>query len=180
MNIFALLSKMAILTVVFLLIYAAVQQTYRSPANDPQIQIGEDICQQLKEGKIFDKGLPADTLDIAKSLGVFITLYDANQRAIKSSGFLDGHPPQPPPGVFDFARNHGENRVSWQPRPGLRMALVVIALQSPKFGFVAVGRSLREVELRESNLVHMVVICWILCMGILFVNGCVQYRFRNR
>jgi hypothetical protein len=180
MKLLALLSKMAVLTVLSLLIFASVQQTYRSNANDPQIQVAEDLCQQIKEGKTFEKGLPGDSLDISKSLGVFITIYDNNHLPLKSTGFLDGNPPSLPSGVFEFTRTKGEDQVTWQPRPGVRIALVVAAVQSSKFGFVAVGRSLREVEIRESNLQNMVVISWALCMGVLLINGWIQYRFRGK
>jgi hypothetical protein len=177
MRILSTLSRIAIITVVLLFMYASVQQNYRSLANDPQLQIARDISLRLKEGKSIEHIFPADSIDIAKSLGVFAVLYDNNERPLRSSALLDGKIPQLPKGVFDFTKSHGEDVITWQPRSGVRMAMVVVLVQSPATGFVAVGRSLNEVEIRESNLVQMVLLCWLIGMGIIVATELIQYWF---
>lgn len=52
-------------------------------------------------------------------------------------------------GVLDYMRQHGEERVTWQPEKGVRMATVVVRYDK---GFVLAGRSMREVEIRISNI----------------------------
>ena len=42
------LSAIAIITIIMGLIYASVQQTYRSNADDPQIQIAHDLRDHLQ------------------------------------------------------------------------------------------------------------------------------------
>ena len=39
----------------------------------------------------------------------------------------------------------GEDRLTWQPEPGVRSATVVVHYQGAQAGFVMAGRSLREV-----------------------------------
>lgn len=180
MKILSTLSTIAVLTVILLLIYAAVQQTYRTSANDPQIQIARDIAMFLKEQKPIEHIFPVDSIDISKSPGVFAVLYDSNSKPVKSSGFINGMIPQLPAGVFDFVKSHKEDMVTWQPQPGIRMAMVVVAVQSPNVSFVAVGRSLNEVEVREGNLLTMVIISWLLCVGIIIIHAFIQWKFKRK
>jgi hypothetical protein len=116
---------------------------------------------------------------------VFTELFDANGKALQSTGFLDGKLPQPPAGVFEFTRVNMENILTWQPRPGVRMAMVFEKINAPGAalipkgeleggGFVAVGRSLGETEMRESNLVNMIIMAWIACLSVLLVHSCIQ------
>ncbi len=174
MKILSTLSTIAVITVILLLIYAAVQQTYRRSGNDPQIQMTRDIAVSLKEQKSIEHIFPVDSVDISKSLGVFAVLYDSNSRPIKSSGFINGKIPQLPAGVFDFVKSHGEDMITWQPQPGIRIAMVAAAVQSSGVSFVAVGRSLNEVEVREGNLLSMVTISWLICVGIIVINMVAQ------
>lgn len=180
MKLLSILSTLAVLTVILLLVYAAVQQSYRTGANDPQLQIARDISLYLKEGKTIDHIFPVDSIDISKSPGVFAVLYDNNAAPIKSSGFLNGNIPQLPAGVFDFVKSHGEDAITWQPQPGVRMAMVIASVQSPHVAFVAVGRSLKEVEIRESNLLSMLFVGWLICVGIIIVNAFIQFRFKKK
>jgi hypothetical protein len=175
MKILPPLGSIAVITAILLFIYAAVQQNYRSNANDPQLQMARDISQRLRAGKSLENVYPKDSVDISKSLAVFAVLYDNNERPLKTSAFLDGHIPQLPKGVFEFTRLHGEDVITWQPWKGVRIAMVVISVQSPGAGYIAVGRSLKEVEIRENNLVLMGLLCWLICTGIVVVSEIIQY-----
>jgi hypothetical protein len=59
------------------------------------------------------------------------------------------------------------------------MAMVVEATRSGGIGFVAVGRSLKEVEKRESNLVTMVLVAWLVCSGIIVLHFLLSF-FSNK
>ena len=48
------LAATAVVTIFAGFIYAAVQQTYRNTANDPQLQIARDMSEQLTDGKSID------------------------------------------------------------------------------------------------------------------------------
>jgi len=178
---FSLLSYVMVLTIITLIFgatYATVQQTYRTAANDPQIQIARDINARLQQGKSVETFL-ADTIDIDRSLSTFVTLCDADGKPVRSSGDLDGHMPELPAGVFEFAKSHGEHRVTWQPRTGVRMAMVIISSNSSPIGFVAAGRSLQEVEIRERDLVMMIFLGWIVCVVVILLHALLQF-YRDR
>jgi hypothetical protein len=166
------LSAMVIITVIMGLVYASVQQTYRSNANDPQIQIAHDLKDHLQKGKPFAFD---DTIDIEKSLSVFEEAYDKNGDPIQSTGFLNGKMPLLPKGVFEHAKANGENWVTWQPQHNVRMAMGIVYVNAAPIAFLAVGRSLREVEERVSRLTNMVFIGWVLCISIVLINWLVQF-----
>ncbi|HYK44401.1 MAG TPA: hypothetical protein VEV83_04490 [Parafilimonas sp.] len=169
-----------ILTCGILLVYASVQQAHRSAANDPQLQLARDLGIALNSGKTVNNLFPKDTIDIAQSLAVFAETFDEQGNPLRSTGLLNGQLPQPPAGVLDFTKNNQEDVITWQPENGVRMAMVYEKVNAAGTGFVAVGRSLKEVELRENKLVRMVAIAWIACLAVLLVHLLVQiYLFRK-
>jgi hypothetical protein len=172
MKIIQHLSAMAIITIIMGLIYASVQQTYRSNANDPQIQIAHDLRDYLQKGKplAFD-----DTVDLERTLSVFKEAYDENKNPIQSTGFLNGRMPQIPKDVFEHAKANGEHWVTWQPQRNVRIALGIVSVNAGPIAYLAVGRSLREVEERVSRLITMVFIGWLLCMSVVLINWLVTY-----
>ena len=169
-----------IITCILLALYASVQQTHRSSANDPQIEIARDISDALSKGKPIDHLMPDDTIDLTQSLRVFTSVFDKNGRSLKSSGLLNGNPPEPPAGVFEFANANNEDVVTWQPQPDVRMAMVFEKINAPGDGFVAVGRSLKETEVRESNLVKIIAMTWLACMGVLLEHFFAQLYYSKR
>jgi hypothetical protein len=149
------------------LCYGAVQQDLRQSANDPQIQMAEDIAAKLTDGLPLQSVVPSEKVDIAKSLAPYIIVFDATRKPIASSAQLDGQIPTLPPGVPDYVRQNGENRITWQPQIGVRSAIVVTQFKGSNSGFVLVGRSLREVENREDNILQMLFLGGI---GMLFIT----------
>jgi hypothetical protein len=169
-----------IITGIILLVYASVQQSHRASANDPQLQVARDLSNALRAGKSINNLLPKDTIDISQSLGIYAETFDHNGKPLQSTGFLDGKLPQPPPGVFEFTNTNIEDVVTWQPESDVRMAMVFEKVSAVDIGFVAVGRSLGEVEIRESNLVKMVGITWIACMAVLLIHLLAQNFFQKK
>ncbi len=157
-----------IITILCGLIYVTVQQSYRTAANDPQNQIAEDIAQHITDKNYLNKYF-SDTVDVAASLSPFAVLYDQNGDPIRSSAFLDGEMLHISKGVF---KNITDNVViTCEPRKGVRLAMVIYKIAN---GFVASGRSLREVEKRESTLFLSVGIAWICLIGLLSFAGFIK------
>jgi hypothetical protein len=102
------------------------------------------------------------TVDIAQSLAPWVAIFDPGGQPLASRGQLDGAPPKPPKGVLDAAVANGSNRVTWQPRAGVRMATVTVPWSG---GTVMAGRSLREVERREDQALTLVVAGWAATLG---------------
>lgn len=150
------------------LVYVAVQQDFRQNANDPQIQMAEDAALQLEAGKTVQVvvGDTGDTkVDMARSLAPFLIVYSDSGQPLAASVQLNGQTPALPQGVFESVRQMGEDRLTWQPQPGVRSATVVTHFGGSHPGFVLAGRSLREVELRESQLTQEVSLAWVAAMA---------------
>lgn len=125
------------------LVYLVAQQEGRWLANEPQVQLAEDAAARLDAG-----GKPGDQVgsapvDIARSLAPFVIVYGPTGAILATDGVLDGQPPEVPAGVLASARATGQDRVTWQPRPGVRIATVTVPWSG---GTVLAGRSLRLVE----------------------------------
>lgn len=153
-------SCLGVITFLSALIYTAAQQNLRQSANDPQVQLAEDIASSIEKGQSPASLLSSNTIDITNSLAPFITVFDKQGNPIASSGYLDGKLPTLPKGVFDFTRQNGEDRITWQPRSGARFAVVITAFSGQTSGFVMAGRSLRETEIREDVLTKQVIFFW--------------------
>ncbi len=151
-------------TVVSGLVYVAVQQVLRQDANDPQIQMAEDAAEVLARGGTLEAAPAAGKVDLARSLAPFVVVFDDKGRPVASSGQLHGKDPVPPAGVFAYVRLHGEDRVTWQPEPGVRIAVVVAGFTGSTRGFVLAGRSLKETERRESQAEMESGAAWIIAL----------------
>lgn len=150
-----------VITAFCALVYASVQQAYRQGANDPQIQMAEDGADALDNGQGLGTLLPNSKVSAEKSLAPFLIVYDGGGNVVGSSVILDGKTPTLPDGVLDSARQLGEDRVTWQPREGVRIAAVIVPYQD---GFVLAGRNLREVEVRETQVTQFAGITWVLAL----------------
>jgi hypothetical protein len=137
------------------LIYLIPQQILRQGANDPQIQQAEDAASALIKGADPKTVVPQAKMDIATSLVPFRMVLDQAGSPIVWSGELNGAPPSLPSGVLDYVTQHGEDRVTWQPEPGIRLAAVIVKVGGAQPGFVVAARSLREVEVREDQVLQL-------------------------
>lgn len=164
----------AISTVLALALYSIPQQVLRQGANDPQIQLAGDLAARIEQGEAPGEAIPAGSVDMARSLAPFVIAYDAEGKPLASQARLKGEIPAPPPGVFDYVRQHGEERVSWQPIPGrvrgIRIAAVVKRVEGAHPGFVLAGRSLLEVETREQQVQQMAALAWIAMLGLILTG----------
>jgi hypothetical protein len=143
---------LGVIVVVFMTIYATAQQVLRASANDPQIQMAEDAANQIAAGVIPASIVPSVTVDISKSLATFYIVYDKNGKIIDSSARLSGQTPTLPSGVFDSSKSSGLDKFTWQPASDARLATVVVPVSGGKDGYVLVGRSLKQVEIRENHI----------------------------
>jgi hypothetical protein len=142
-----------------LLVWVAVQQVGRQDANDPQLQMARDAAAQLASGQVpVDTVVPAATVEVANSLAPFLTVLDARGSIVASSGRVHGALKSVPSGVFDHVRQTGEEEVSWQPEPGVRVAASIVSYPG---GFVLAGRSLLETERRRARMSELIALAWL-------------------
>ena len=163
------------------LIYLIGQQILRQSANDPQIQMAEDAAAALSNGADAQALLPSGNVDMAHSLAPFLIIFDDSGKVVASNALLDGSTPQLPNGVLDNVRKNGEDRITWQPESGVRIAAVIVPASGTSAGFVLAGRSLREVELREDNIEKLTFVALVVILiGMFFVVVIVQYLLPDK
>jgi len=152
------------------------QQMLRRGANQPQIQMAETGSSALSTGSDPHSLIPASLIDVAQSLEPFAVFYSDSGAPVTSSGYLDDAIPVPPTGVFAFVRNRGEDRITWQPQPGVRIAAVIQRVGGSHPGFILAGRSLRVVEEQEDLFWKMVFGAWLALVVLLMVGATLLAR----
>lgn len=152
-----------LISLIFVTIYATVQQSLRQSANDPQIEISEDISGALG-GSQSAQDLVGPSVDMTTSLAPFAIIYGKDGQIAASGARLNGRAPTLPQGVLAEAKKRGQYRLTWQPQHGVRVAAVI---QSSDNGYVLAGRSLREVERRENQAAEIAFAGWLGSMMIL-------------
>jgi hypothetical protein len=160
------------------LVAVTVQQNYRAGLNDPQIQLARDAAALLDSGAEPASVVNSPTVDAERSLAPFVIVYSPSNAVLASGATLGGATPTPPRGVLQAARSGagkgriagltgnarpGENRVTWQPRDGVRLASVGVAAKSGVV--VLAARNMSEVEGRESDLMTLVALGWLAAVG---------------
>ena len=175
------LSALIIITAIFGTIHFALQQDIRMSANDPQIEIAEDLASQLSSGQAPETLIPPGSeSDILKTLSPHAIVFDNSGKPIVSSASLNSQIPVPPAGVFDWVRKHGEDRITWQPLKGVREAIVVLPYSSQRTsGFVLAGRSLREIEKREDKVLWETSAAWAFSVIILSLSALLIRKKRS-
>ena len=143
-------------TILYGLTYLGIQQLLRHNADKPQISLVSEAAAALTRGDLATSVLPSPTIDLRESLEPFVIVYDTAGKPTAGSGLLDGELPTPPAGVFTYASEHGEDRVTWQPKSDVRIATVIKPFSGPASGFVLAGRSLAEVE-RKTDILLVII-----------------------
>ncbi|MBV8391416.1 MAG: hypothetical protein JO080_16540 [Mucilaginibacter sp.] len=164
MNKYLIISKnwlgyAAVVSLLCILVYVVAQQNFRQSANDPQYQLAHDAVNAINKGTDPKSLAATQPLDIASTLSPYVLIYDANGNVIGNNITLDGASPKPPIGALNDARSNGINSVTWQPRPGVRQATVMMATH--KGYLVVAGRSLQTTEDHIATLGGQVLFGWV-------------------
>ncbi|MCA1645226.1 MAG: hypothetical protein LC797_07060, partial [Chloroflexi bacterium] len=118
----------------------------------------EDAATRLNAGAPPGAIVPPESIDLAGSLQPYVMVFDGANHLLATSATLNGQAPPFPPSVFDRVRVGGQDRITWQPTPGVRGAVVV---QPWRDGVVVVGRSLRLVEERTNRVLQLAAALWL-------------------
>ncbi len=161
--------EVVLVSILYLTIYLVGQQILRQLANNPQIQMAEDISYGLSNGKNYSTVLNTSNIDPNLSLSPFTLIYDINGNILSDNLSPSANLPSLPKGIFAYVQGKGEDRFTWQPSNNLRLAVVVTEyIGKNGGGFVLVGRSLREVENLESTIEIYVSAAWFISILLLF------------
>jgi hypothetical protein len=151
--------------------YAVMHLTIRHSANQPQRQMADDAARIYSSAdRVAVTGTPH--VELSQSLEPFTIAYDESGRVINYDGALNGVVPAPPAGVFAYARQHGSNELTWQPRRDVRLAIVVRHFTGAHCsGFVLVGRSLATAEQGEMIARWAALLGWIAIVVLLTLSA---------
>jgi len=175
--IFNALVLAGISTVLALALYAIPQQVLRTGADDPQIEMATNLASRINssgvtggllQGALATNGGP---VDMERSLSPFLIVYNDQGQALGSTASLHGQTPALPAGIFNYVRTHGEERVTWQPERGVRIASVIERVNGSQPGFVLAGRSLREVQARIDHVQNLAGLTWLGMLGLIVVGS---------
>jgi hypothetical protein len=132
------LASAIIITLIFGSVYVTLQQFGRHSANAAPAAAAAAQVQHMGSAPTTGPGL-----ELTADSGVFVMVFGADNKPTSTTVSLHGAPPDIPEGVLETARTLGSDAVTWQPEPGLRMA--VVARQAPG-GVVVAGQSLTPFE----------------------------------
>ena len=176
-----LLLSVFLMSLSYTVIFFINQQSLRQGANDPQMQISQDAALQLASGKSLEIFLDTKLVDIEASLSPYIFVYDDKGVLLFSSARLSGNVPSIPKGVLSYTRANKIDKVTWQPRSGVRQAIVARYYEGSQKGFVVSGRSLLEVEARIDHTLKQMLMLWFVSVVFLVaINYLLNFKTNRK
>lgn len=151
------------LTIICLTAFILVQQAIRLSANERPAQIAYDAQLALYSGKDAAAIVEKNPVELSGSRAPFLMVFDESEKLVFSSATVYGKLPVLPDGVLAYTREHNENRITWQPSPGVRAALVIVHMADG--GFTAGGQSLAEPEKLTGTIQLLAGLGWAAAMG---------------
>lgn len=148
-----------IITIVFATTYLTLQHVGRQAANDAPAAAAAAQLQQI--GSDPEAG---PRLELTKDSGAFLIVYGADNHPIYTTVTLHGAAPNLPIGVLDTTRAAGSDAVTWQPEPGLRMAVVTRQIAGK---VVVAGQSLAPFENTDKWTQLILAAGWLASMIVL-------------
>ncbi|HMR55373.1 MAG TPA: hypothetical protein PKD34_02160 [Candidatus Doudnabacteria bacterium] len=151
----------ALVSVLFISICYSARTVFRQQANDPQIEVTEQVAGIVRQGVPIDAIVSsAEQIDLNSSKALFVMIFDNERTMTGSSAQLNGEAPSIPSEVFDKANEMGEYRFDFQPAENLKFAGVMKKIDNS--AYVLAGRSLSEMETRVAALEQPLWIGWII------------------
>ena len=153
------LAAAAVVTLVFGSLYLAFQQSGRRSAN---VAPAAAAAAQLQ---LLGTSVPAGPrVELTPDSGVFVIVYGTDDKPETGTATLHGVLPAVPSGVLDTARRSGGDAVTWQPEPGLRMAVIA---RSSAGKVVVAGQSLAPYEATDTLIMAYLGLGWFGCVLVL-------------
>jgi hypothetical protein len=167
------------ITALCMLIFAAVQQLNRLTLYEQSAEVTQRILYGIKSGQDVPKNL-LPVVDLQYERGVFIVLYDAATNKAMETIMVDGKTVNVPVGVLNYAKAHGNHRVTWQPTKNVREAIIVTYVSGSRPVYVVVGKSVLEAESRIETIGKLILIGWFLTLVGSFVLSVVLLRISKQ
>lgn len=155
------------ITLLSVMVYGVAQQTIRLSTNMEPAQIANDVASILSQGVDPSMLIGGEKTEITKQLAAYVIVYGTDGKVLASSAVFNGQDPVMPAGILAMAKSKGEDRVTWQPKAGIRQALVAVSYNN---GVVVSGKSLKEPEKLINTIGVDVLIGWFVTMLISFLS----------
>jgi len=153
------LAAAVIITLAFGSVYVALQQIGRHMANTAPAAAAAARLQQPGADTV-----AGPRLELSPDSGAFLIVYGDTNSPLSSTVVLHGAMPVVPEGVLDTARALGSDTVTWQPEPGLRMAIVA---KQAAGNVVVAGQSLAPFEASDRMTQMFLAAGWLGSMLVL-------------
>jgi len=127
-----------IVTIVFGSVYLTLQHIGRQEVNDAPAAAAAAQVQNIGSEPV-----TGPRLEPTPGRGIFVIVYGEDNKPVSTTVTLHGDVPDLPAGVLDTTRTAGADAVTWQPEPGLRMAVVTRQVSGK---VVVAGQSLTPFE----------------------------------
>jgi hypothetical protein len=137
----------------------------RSGGDRLPLRLAARAAGQLASGSPPGGVLPP-AVNMASSPAAFVMVFDSSHHVLASSGRLGGRIPQLPGGVLSFAAAHGEDRITWEPAPGLREAAVIEPYGGPRPGFILAAQSLQVISRQQLSVIWGIAGGWLAVLAI--------------
>lgn len=142
--------------------YTMVQQSTRLAADDLPLTTSQTAQRLLESGSAPADVVPNLKTDLGSDSSIFTIVTDNSQHVLASSATLNGQTPLPPIGVFDYAKAHSTDQITWQPHEGVRMATRVVTYGlGDNTGYVITGQSLKQAEDHIGTYGALALTAWI-------------------
>jgi len=161
------------------LIYIIAQQVYRLSANDPQYQLAQELGNGLERGiepQNLTKNLP--NVDLENTISPFHIIINKEGKILCTNATLSGLYPVLPSGMIQHAWEVKEEAITWQPKPGIREAAVLLVAGKDKNYLVIAGKSLKRVAERIDVLGKQVLLGWMVSLFLYYlVLGIIESNY---
>jgi hypothetical protein len=137
----------------------------RNGGDRQPLRLAASAAGQLTTGSRPGSVLPP-VINMASNPATFLIIFDLQHHVLASSGRLNGHTPRLPAGVLTWVAAHGQDRITWQPGPGLREAAIIEPYGGPHPGIVLAAQSLQGVSDRQRSLTSIIAYIWLAALTI--------------
>ena len=168
-------------TLVLLIVYVNDQQHIRLAGNEPQEWMAHDTAERIASGVSPTQAVMGAPVRVLSEHAPYVIAYDKVGSTTAATGIFDGKISNLPEGILEYTRGHGTYRLTWEPEPGIRHAIVIVPIQGGTLGYVLSGRSLFYTEQQEALLKERTVYGWILTLIVsILVSVCAALLLRKK
>lgn len=161
-------TSVLLITVAACLAWLSYGLSLRNGADRQPLRLAAAAAGQLASGSPPGRVLPP-VINMATNPALFVIVFNARHHVLASSSHLNGRTPALPAGVLAWVATHGQDRITWQPGPGLREAAVIEPYGGLHPGFVLAAQSLQGISGQQRSLTRSIACLWLAALAISFL-----------